>query len=58
MCVLTDTDNNDAKPLIAKLDSFNLKEKWTGGKTLSQYCGSLIDNLKRNTSKINPLSSP
>jgi N-sulfoglucosamine sulfohydrolase len=44
---ILDWMGEDAKPLIAKLDSFNLKEKWTGGKTLSQYCGTLIDNLKK-----------
>ena len=44
---ILDWMGDDAKPLIAKLDSFNLKEKWTGGKTLSQHCGTLIDDLKK-----------
>ena len=44
---IVDWIGDDAKPLIAKLDSFNLRVKWTGENPLSQHCGSLIDNLKK-----------
>jgi len=38
---------DDANPLIAKIDSFNLKEKWTTGDRPGQFCGFLINNLKK-----------